>query len=173
MLLREARGPGEDRRAEALAEEAGDDRGLDRSLLGGMSMRAACRAARMPSHTFTRLSPTQKGEVKRDMGFRSPIGDSPFGKWLPKGHHLVATNSLVMLIPLLTLPFWFDLNVSELGHCKANVASTQNGHPPMIWTPCSVKLLAPHPSTGLQGIASFGRRQYTIWGRRCRDLRPP
>ena len=47
------------------------------------------------------------------MDFWSPIGDSPFGNWLPKGHQLVTQSSLVMLISLLTLPFCFDLEGME------------------------------------------------------------
>eukprot|EP00972_Heterocapsa_arctica_P030275 4458636-Heterocapsa_arctica.AAC.1 len=55
-----------------------------------------------------------KGKVKRGMGFWSPIGDSPLGNWLPKGHQSVTKSSLVMLIPLLALPFSFAQRIALL-----------------------------------------------------------
>ena len=45
-------------------------------------------------------SPTQKGKVKRGMGYWPPIDDSPFGKVLPNGRRSVTKSSLVMLIRL-------------------------------------------------------------------------
>ena len=55
----------------------------------------------------TNVSPTRKGKVERDMGFWSPIGDSPFGNRLPKGHQLVTKHSLVMPIPLIIITLLF------------------------------------------------------------------
>ena len=52
---------------------------------------------------------TQEGKVARGIGFRSPIGDSPFGNSLPKGHRSVTEDTLVMLTSLLTSPSCFDL----------------------------------------------------------------
>ena len=47
----------------------------------------------------------EKGRVRREMGSRSPIGDSPLGDGLPKGHRLVTKSSLVMLIALFSSTF--------------------------------------------------------------------
>ena len=44
------------------------------------------------------------GEVKRGMGFWSPIGDSPLGSLLPKAYESVTRSSLAMPVPLLALP---------------------------------------------------------------------
>ena len=33
------------------------------------------------------ISPTQEGKVERGTVFLSPIGETPFGNWLPKGRH--------------------------------------------------------------------------------------
>ena len=79
-------------------------------FLGLFSWTPPCRSPHPPP------SHTQRVQVKRGMRFRSPIGGPPFEKRSPKGHQLATKSSLVvMLIPLLTLPFRIDPSQANRG----------------------------------------------------------
>ena len=80
-----------------------------------------------PEDSFWRPSALpQKGEVKRVVGFGSPIGDSPWENRLPKGHQLAAEDCLVMLVALLSVPSSFHPRLIHfsIGFSLVAVAAT-------------------------------------------------
>ena len=69
-----------------------------------------CRGARWVRESAQHTNIRPKEVI---MDFWLPIGDSPFRNWSPEGHQSVTKNSLAMLIPLLSLPFCFELSGRE------------------------------------------------------------
>ena len=91
------------------AGRAGQDDRPELRQLRASRPRSGC-PIRSASYREPRRGDAGKGgasalKAKGGMGFRSPIGDSPSGTSLPKGHRSVTRSSVVMLIPPLSFPF--------------------------------------------------------------------